>query len=73
MAAAKAKNAEIPLPVDVVTGQAFSADTVAETKAVESIKDSDMVFDVGPKTSEMLAEKLKAAWYYRMERSGWGL
>ena len=61
MAAAKAKNAEIPLPVDVVTGQAFSADTVAETKAVESIKDSDMVFDVGPKTSEMLAEKLKAA------------
>ncbi|MBL74771.1 MAG: phosphoglycerate kinase [Idiomarinaceae bacterium] len=61
MVAAKAKNAEIPLPVDVVTGQAFSADTVAETKAVESIKDSDMVFDVGPKTSEMLAEKLKAA------------
>ncbi|MEC8925757.1 MAG: phosphoglycerate kinase [Pseudomonadota bacterium] len=61
MAAAKAKNAEIPLPVDVVTGQAFSADTIAETKAVESIKDSDMVFDVGPKTSEMLAEKLKAA------------
>ena len=52
MAAAKAKNAEIPLPVDVVTGQAFSADTVAETKAVESIKDSDSIC-VGPKTSEM--------------------
>ncbi|MAD53820.1 phosphoglycerate kinase [Idiomarina sp. UBA3162] len=61
MAAAKAKNAEIPLPVDVVTGQEFSADTLAETKSVEAISDSDMVFDVGPETSAMLAEKLKAA------------
>ncbi|OIM98061.1 phosphoglycerate kinase [Idiomarina sp. MD25a] len=61
MAAAKAKNAEIPLPVDVVTGQEFSADTLAETKPVEAINDSDMVFDVGPETSAMLAEKLKAA------------
>ncbi len=61
MAAAKAKNAEIPLPVDVVTGQEFSADTKAETKPVDAINDSDMVFDVGPETSAILAEKLNAA------------
>lgn len=61
MEQAQANNAEIPLPTDVVTGKEFSADTRAETKPVSEIEDDDMIFDVGPDTAAMLAEKLKTA------------
>jgi phosphoglycerate kinase len=61
MEQAQANNAEIPLPTDVVTGKEFSADTRAETKPVTEIEEDDMIFDVGPDTANMLAEKLKTA------------
>lgn len=61
MQQAQQRNAEIPLPTDVVTGKEFSADTRAETKPVNEVEDDDMIFDVGPDTAEMLAEKLKNA------------
>ncbi|MGM0525068.1 MAG: phosphoglycerate kinase [Pseudomonadota bacterium] len=61
MAEAEKKNAEIPLPTDVVTGKEFSADTRAETKPVSEVEDDDMIFDVGPDTAQALAEKLKNA------------
>ncbi len=51
----------IPLPVDVVTGKAFAADAVAETKSVDTVADDDMIFDVGPQTRAMMADMLKAA------------
>ncbi|TNF33583.1 MAG: phosphoglycerate kinase [Gammaproteobacteria bacterium] len=55
------KKVHIPLPVDVVTGKAFAADAVAETKPVDDVADDDMIFDVGPKTRTMMADMLKAA------------
>ncbi|RUO75212.1 phosphoglycerate kinase [Idiomarina seosinensis] len=61
MVEAEKKNAEIPLPTDVVTGKEFSADTRAETKPVSEVEDDDMIFDVGPDTAKALAEKLKNA------------
>ena len=50
IAAAKAKGAEVPIPVDVVTGKEFSATAEADVKDVEEIEDDDMIFDVGPMT-----------------------
>ena len=48
--AAKAKGAEVPIPVDVVTGKEFSPTAEATVKDVEEIEDDDMIFDVGPMT-----------------------
>ncbi|MCK7459594.1 phosphoglycerate kinase [Idiomarina aminovorans] len=61
MAQAKAKGGDIPLPLDVVTGKEFSAETKAEIKAVNSVADDDMIFDIGPETAEQLASMLKNA------------
>jgi phosphoglycerate kinase len=58
---AQANGGSIPVPVDVVTGQGFSADTLVETKAVDQINDTDMVFDVGPESTSQLCEILKNA------------
>ena len=53
--------AEIPLPVDVVVGREFSADTQAVTKTVEQVADEDMIFDIGPETAKAFADKLADA------------
>ena len=61
--AAKALMAKvnIPLPVDVVVGKAFSADAEATVKAVKDVADDDMIFDIGPQSAAALAELLKSA------------
>lgn len=61
MADAKAKGADIPIPVDVVTGKEFSENAAAETKKVDEVADDDMIFDVGPETAAQYAELLKKA------------
>jgi len=61
MAAAKAKGAEIPVPVDVVVGKAFAEDAEATVKRVDEVADDDMIFDVGPETAAQYAEMLKSA------------
>jgi len=60
-AAAQEKGGDIPVPTDVVTGKEFSEAAVAETKTVEEVADDDMIFDIGPDTSEAYAEILKKA------------
>jgi phosphoglycerate kinase len=52
---------DIPVPVDVVTGKEFSEAAVAETKAADAVAEDDMIFDIGPQSSAMLAEILKGA------------
>ena len=47
---------DIPLPVDVVVGKEFSPDAEAVVKPVAEVKDDDMIFDIGPKTTEKFAE-----------------
>lgn len=61
MAQAKARGGNIPVPTDVVVGQAFSETTAAELKAVSAVTDSDMIFDIGPDTSAELVQILKTA------------
>lgn len=49
------RGASVPIPTDVVVGKAFSADTEATTKSIEEVAPDDMIFDIGPKTSALLA------------------
>ena len=60
-AQAKSAGGSIPVPTDVVTGQEFSAETLAETKSVSEVADTDMIFDIGPDTAEALCDILKNA------------
>ena len=59
--AMKARGAEVPIPVDVVTAKEFKADAKAEVKAATDVAEDDMILDIGPKTAQLLAEKLKTA------------
>ena len=59
--AMKARGAEVPIPVDVVTAKEFKADAKAEVKDAKDVAEDDMILDIGPKTAQMLADKLKAA------------
>lgn len=59
--AALANDGDIPVPSDVVTGKAFSEDTVAEIKAVADVEQDDMIFDIGPATADALAKLLESA------------
>ena len=42
----------IPLPVDVVTGKAFSEDAVACLKPADEVAEDDMIFDIGPESAQ---------------------
>ena len=56
-----ARGAAVPIPVDVVCGKEFSASTPAVTKRVEDVAEDDMIFDIGPKTAQTLADIMKTA------------
>lgn len=59
--AMKARGAEVPIPVDVVTAKEFRADAQPTVKAADAVDDDDLILDIGPKTAQLLAEQLKAA------------
>ncbi len=61
MAQAKARGGNIPVPTDVVTGKAFSEDTPAELKHVADISADDMIFDIGPDSTQALVNILANA------------
>jgi len=58
---AKALAAKTPVPVDVVTGKAFSADAIAETKSVSEVAADDLILDIGPETAAQFAAIIKTA------------
>src|SRR5690606_7773927 len=58
---AKARGAQIPLPVDVVVAPAFAADAQATVKPVDQVGPEDMILDIGPQTAAQYAEMIKAA------------
>ncbi len=57
----RARGADVPIPVDVVVGKAFSADTPAKVKDVKDVEADDYIFDIGPQTIANLAAILKNA------------
>jgi len=61
MEQARSQGREIPIPVDVVCGKAFSESASAETKPVELVEDDDMIFDIGPQTATRFAEIIQQA------------
>jgi phosphoglycerate kinase len=52
---------EIVLPVDIVCGKEFSADTETVTVAADAIPADMMGLDIGPRSAELYAEKLADA------------
>ncbi|QKO20611.1 phosphoglycerate kinase [Rhodoferax sp. BAB1] len=59
--AMKARGAEVPIPVDVVTAKEFKADAKATIKKATEVEADDLILDIGPETAKKLAEQLKAA------------
>lgn len=51
--AARARGADVPLPVDVVVASEFSASAAATVKAAAEVGPEDMILDVGPRTAEL--------------------
>ena len=61
IAAMAARGANVPIPVDVVCAKTFAADAPATVKAATEVTDDELILDIGPKTAQMLADKLMAA------------
>ncbi|WP_401730312.1 phosphoglycerate kinase [Stenotrophomonas muris] len=61
VADAKARGADIPLPVDVVTAKQFMPDAVAEVKAVDVVAEDDLILDIGPQTAAQYAQLIGKA------------
>ena len=59
--AMKARGAAVPVPTDVVVAKTFAADAPATVKAVADVAADDLILDIGPATSAVLAAQLKAA------------
>jgi phosphoglycerate kinase len=59
--AARSRGGDIPVPKDVVCGKEFSEHAQATLKGVGEIADDDLVFDIGPQTSDMFDKILKKA------------
>ena len=61
MADAKARGADIPVPVDVVVAPKFAADAPATVKKVDEVGEDDMILDIGPQTAQNYAELIAKA------------
>ena len=61
LAASGDGRAEIPMPVDVVCADAFSAEANAVTRNVDAVEDGEMILDIGPATAASFAKILKGA------------
>ncbi|WMJ70325.1 phosphoglycerate kinase [Stenotrophomonas sp. 24(2023)] len=61
VADAKARGADIPLPVDVVVAKQFLPDAVAEVKAVDAVAEDDLILDIGPQTAAQYAQLIAKA------------
>ena len=59
--AMKARGAAVPIPVDVVTAKTFAADAPATIKAATDVEDDELILDIGPRTTAILAAQLMAA------------
>ncbi|MES2414263.1 MAG: phosphoglycerate kinase [Pseudomonadota bacterium] len=59
--AMKARGAAVPIPTDVVTAKTFAANATAVVKAATDVADDDLILDIGPETTALLAAQLKAA------------
>jgi len=57
----KERGAAVPIPTDVVCATAFSADAAATVKQATDVAPDDQILDIGPQTSQELAQILLQA------------
>jgi len=57
----KERGANIPIAVDVVCGKEFSETAEATLKDASDVADDDMIFDIGPKSAQELADIIAKA------------
>jgi phosphoglycerate kinase len=57
----KERGANIPIAVDVVCGKEFSETAEATLKDASDVDDDDMIFDIGPKSAQELADIIEKA------------
>lgn len=58
---AKQRNAEIPIPIDVVVAERFAEGAEAYVRLVSQIDDNEKIFDVGPDTIKNFIAVIKKA------------
>ena len=51
----ESRGAEVPIPVDVIVANEFSAQARANKVMVDQVQDDDMILDIGPRTAAKLA------------------
>jgi phosphoglycerate kinase len=56
-----ARGAEVPIPVDVVCASRFAADAPASVVASDRVGPEQMILDIGPRTSALLAAQIARA------------
>jgi phosphoglycerate kinase len=56
-----ARGASIPIAVDVVCGKKFDENEPAVIKDAGAVEDDDMIFDIGPKSAQQLADIIAKA------------
>jgi len=56
-----ARGAAVPIAVDVVTGKNFDANEPAVVKDADKLAPDDMIFDIGPKSAQELADIIMKA------------
>jgi phosphoglycerate kinase len=61
IAAMAARGAAVPIPLDVVVAKEFKADAPATVKAAQDVAADDLILDIGPQTTALLAQQIKAA------------
>lgn len=57
----KKRGANIPIAVDVVVGKKFDAAEPAVQKSADAVADDEMIFDIGPKSAQELADIIMKA------------
>jgi phosphoglycerate kinase len=58
---ARSRDAEIPLPTDVVVGREFAATAHADVRPVNEVRRDEMILDIGPDTADRCSTLLQAA------------
>jgi phosphoglycerate kinase len=56
-----ARGASIPIAIDVVCGKKFDENEPAVLKDADDVEDDDMIFDIGPKSAQQLADIISKA------------
>src|SRR5260363_341713 len=61
MASMRARGAAVPIPVDVMTAKACSADANAQVKNADTVESDDFILDIGPRSAQRIAALLSDA------------